>query len=510
MRSVQRGSSAGNSSCARHTKACRLVEYRPCEQVGFWQEPRTTLSPILAMHDAQPFPACYTPVASRQDQWQVGFFPRVGHQETNLQEAVEAPMFQSRHFPRSLPPLRRRPNRLAAEPRIGDAICGALREGGRRLMMSRQERLLGRRTAVMQDIHVVRAAACLRFFRAYATGRSIMQPQASSAGCSVRHRRPAPPSRQVQGLQRAGRACAGRSFTVPLETPLEPLGPHAVTGVVVARSPYLLAGWITAVRRGAAFPPLSPSEPPQRLADALAASASAAVLTGAVAVLRDAPPACRVVTLEKIGPASVDPGPPHTDARAKACLLRTFGSTGTPKLVAVGSSRLNNDLRWAAEELLGGADAVPIEPEGIKRAASKAPGLTNAKAVLDRRVETLRLPLSYTGMADEAKVAELLCAWLSAATIPARVARVAGSPRTTTGKLNDAELPCGGWPHPDEDFFNAGGHSLSPARLVNQLRARSPRSISLCPVLRNPSVWTIATATRESAAASADGASRAP
>ena len=179
-----------------------------------------------------------------------------------------------------------------------------------------------------------------------------------------------------------------------------------------------------------------------------------------------------------------------------------------------------------------------IEPQEIERVAGKAVGLTSAKVVLDLRDEIHRLRLFYTGECPEKAVADVLRAWLPAAMIPATVTRVARFPRSATGKLDEAglleavatceqasprdydalelevatvwkELLGGGWPRPDEDFFNAGGHSLLLARLVNQLRARGHESISLRLVVRNPSVRSIATEMREGAAEASDVASQA-
>lgn len=162
-----------------------------------------------------------------------------------------------------------------------------------------------------------------------------------------------------------------------------------------------------------------------------------------------------------------------------------------------------------------------IEPAEIERVAESAPGVLSAAVVLDDRVQPPSLRLFVLGAAEESAVLDVLRGLLPTPMLPASVTRVERFPRTGSGKLDRRRLldtishrseaspedygPLelaiatvwrqvvgGGWPHPDEDFFSAGGHSVLLARLVNQLRTLGHTSLSLRKVVRNPSVNSIA------------------
>ena len=162
-----------------------------------------------------------------------------------------------------------------------------------------------------------------------------------------------------------------------------------------------------------------------------------------------------------------------------------------------------------------------IEPQEIERIAETTPRVIGARLVLDTREGTPQMRLFVLGDVGEAAIFKVLRDWLPTAMVPATVTRVARFPRTATGKLDHEalldtattrpeatpddyeplqleiatiwrDIVGQGWPRVDEDFFNAGGHSLLLARLVNQLRARGHNNISLSQVVRNPTVNSIA------------------
>ncbi|HEX8164564.1 MAG TPA: gamma-glutamyltransferase [Beijerinckiaceae bacterium] len=135
------------------------------------KRPRTTLSPTMVMRDGEPYLAFCTPGADQQEQWQIAFFLRHIHHAMNLQEAAEAPMFQSEHFPSSFPPFRSLPNRLVIEPRFSAEICDGLVQRGHTLISTRRDWFLGSLTAVARDGRTIKAAACPRHMRVYAVGR---------------------------------------------------------------------------------------------------------------------------------------------------------------------------------------------------------------------------------------------------------------------------------------------------------------------------------------------------
>src|SRR6185295_4368524 len=61
--------------------------------------PRTTLSPTLVLRDGRPVLACGTPGGDNQDQWQLLFLLHHLVGGRTLQEAVDAPSFQSTSMP---------------------------------------------------------------------------------------------------------------------------------------------------------------------------------------------------------------------------------------------------------------------------------------------------------------------------------------------------------------------------------------------------------------------------
>lgn len=162
-----------------------------------------------------------------------------------------------------------------------------------------------------------------------------------------------------------------------------------------------------------------------------------------------------------------------------------------------------------------------IELEEIERAAARIPGVADALAVLDDRRGTPQLRLFVVAEAETGSIAEGLRGVLPGPMLPASVMSVARFPLTVTGKRDRRALLAlvqprveaspsdydpaqlvvatawrevlgGGWPHPDEEFFDAGGHSLLLARLVNGLRARGHTSLSLRKVMHHPTVALIA------------------
>ena len=63
------------------------------------KRPRTTLSPSLALRDGEPYLAFGTPGGDQQDQWTLAFFLNHVHFGMNLQQAIDAAEFHTRHFP---------------------------------------------------------------------------------------------------------------------------------------------------------------------------------------------------------------------------------------------------------------------------------------------------------------------------------------------------------------------------------------------------------------------------
>ena len=135
------------------------------------KRPRTTLTPSLALKDGVPQLSFGTPGGDQQDQWQLAFFLRYVHHQMNLQEAIDAPLFHSTHFPSSFFPRSREPGMIMAETSFGKPVLDDLRARGHRITEA-EPWTVGRMTAARRDPDgLLRAAATPRLMQAYAVGR---------------------------------------------------------------------------------------------------------------------------------------------------------------------------------------------------------------------------------------------------------------------------------------------------------------------------------------------------
>ena len=134
--------------------------------------PRTTLSPSLVTRDGAPYLAFGTPGGDQQDQWQLAFLLAHLHGGLNLQEAVDAPMFHSTHFPSSFYPRQASPGRMVAEGRLAPEVLAELRRRGHDVEVA-GDWSQGRLSAVSRDpaSGFVKAAANPRGMQGYAVGR---------------------------------------------------------------------------------------------------------------------------------------------------------------------------------------------------------------------------------------------------------------------------------------------------------------------------------------------------
>ncbi|MFI7125425.1 gamma-glutamyltransferase family protein [Nonomuraea sp. NPDC050153] len=132
--------------------------------------PRTTLTPSFALRDGRPWLAFGTPGGDQQDQWSLNFFLAVVHGGLNLQEAIDAPMFHSEHFPSSFFPRGSRPGVLHVEDRVDAGVIAELRRRGHEVEVQGPW-TLGRLSAVARDGGFLKAAANPRGAQGYAVGR---------------------------------------------------------------------------------------------------------------------------------------------------------------------------------------------------------------------------------------------------------------------------------------------------------------------------------------------------
>jgi len=136
------------------------------------KRPRTTLSPSLAFRDGEPWMAFGTPGADQQDQWSLNFFVMLAGSDMNLQQAIDAPMWHTNHFPRSFYPHDAAPGSLIVEERLGARALADLERRGHLLTVAGPWSQ-GRLSAAARDPRrgVLLAAANPRGMQGYAVGR---------------------------------------------------------------------------------------------------------------------------------------------------------------------------------------------------------------------------------------------------------------------------------------------------------------------------------------------------
>ncbi len=145
----------------------------------------------------------------------------------------------------------------------------------------------------------------------------------------------------------------------------EGVGPGQVVGVLARRSADLITGLLAVLKAGAAYLPLDPDQPDERLAFMLADARAGLVLTARVLAPR-VPSVAAAVSLEQT-PA----GRPATDPRPlagpgdPAYVIYTSGSTGTPKGVANSHRGLANRLDWMQRAFPIGADDAVLQKTPI-------------------------------------------------------------------------------------------------------------------------------------------------
>jgi gamma-glutamyltranspeptidase/glutathione hydrolase len=136
----------------------------PCKR------PRTTLSPTIARRDGETL-AFGTPGGDQQDQWSLVFFLSLVHFGLNAQEAIDAPMFHTEHFPESFYPRGARPRTLQLEDRFDAAVAAELRRRGHLLELHEPWSLGRLSVAGRGGDGVLYAAANPRGMQGYAVGR---------------------------------------------------------------------------------------------------------------------------------------------------------------------------------------------------------------------------------------------------------------------------------------------------------------------------------------------------
>ena len=134
------------------------------------RRPRITLSPTLVTRNGKPYLAIGTPGGDQQEQWILAVFLRLVHHRMSLQQAIDAPMFQTKHMVQSFHPRTFEPGRVIMEDRFPATTRAELEKRGH-LLTIEGPWTLGRICAVGHWDGFLRAAATPRLMQAYAAGR---------------------------------------------------------------------------------------------------------------------------------------------------------------------------------------------------------------------------------------------------------------------------------------------------------------------------------------------------
>jgi gamma-glutamyltranspeptidase/glutathione hydrolase len=135
------------------------------------RRPRTTLSPSLGVREDGTVLAFGTPGGDQQDQWSLELFLAHAVFGRNLQEAIDAPMFHTEHFPSSFYPREAQPRKVHVESRLDEDVVDELRRRGHDVDVA-EPWSLGRLSAVSRSPEgILRAGANPRGMQGYAVGR---------------------------------------------------------------------------------------------------------------------------------------------------------------------------------------------------------------------------------------------------------------------------------------------------------------------------------------------------
>jgi gamma-glutamyltranspeptidase/glutathione hydrolase len=134
------------------------------------KRPRTTLSPTIARRDGETL-AFGTPGGDQQDQWSLVLLLSLVHFGLNAQEAVDAPMFHTEHFPESFYPRGARPRTLRLEGRFDESVVEELASRGHFVEVDKPWSLGRLSAAGRGGDGILYAAANPRGMQGYAVGR---------------------------------------------------------------------------------------------------------------------------------------------------------------------------------------------------------------------------------------------------------------------------------------------------------------------------------------------------
>ncbi|MEE1738089.1 amino acid adenylation domain-containing protein [Streptomyces sp. BE147] len=140
-------------------------------------------------------------------------------------------------------------------------------------------------------------------------------------------------------------------------------GPESVVGVLLDRGPELLAGLLGVWKAGAAYVPVDPSYPAERIAAMLDSAGSVLAVTEEAYADRFGAVTTVLVDRDRSALDALPSTAPerHEDADALAYTIFTSGSTGRPKGVGVPHRGLANHVGWAVRDLASrGTTGAPL------------------------------------------------------------------------------------------------------------------------------------------------------
>jgi gamma-glutamyltranspeptidase/glutathione hydrolase len=148
-----------------------LVEGHP-NALAPGKRPRTTLSPTLVLRDGEPHMVFGTEGGDNQDQWTLQVFLNVTEFGMGLQEALDAPLFHTAHFPNSFYPHDMETASLTVEGRVPAATVDVL-EGMGHVVTVAGDWASGQVTAarITPSTGLLEAGASPRTMAPYAVGR---------------------------------------------------------------------------------------------------------------------------------------------------------------------------------------------------------------------------------------------------------------------------------------------------------------------------------------------------
>jgi gamma-glutamyltranspeptidase/glutathione hydrolase len=109
---------------------CHLEPLNHPNIVAPFKQPRTTISPTIAMRGGEGWLSFGSMGGDQQDQWQLQFLLNRLVFDMNLQASIEAPKFSSEHFPGFFHPQDHFLNQLRIEETLGDSVLDGLRQCG--------------------------------------------------------------------------------------------------------------------------------------------------------------------------------------------------------------------------------------------------------------------------------------------------------------------------------------------------------------------------------------------